>query len=132
VGLGRFGVLCRHKSDRYYLATVTDDGKYEVAKVTRAGKRVIDEGAVQSMREASVSVIEFACTGGQAGMPVRLDLVVNGAVITSAEDTLQPLLISGGVGLFAETDAASPDPFTGSSNQPDLEVVFEDFYIWTR
>ena len=65
-------------------------------------------------------------------MPVRLDLVVNGALIASAEDTLQPLLVSGGVGLFAETDAPSPDPFTRSGNQPDIEVVFEDFYVWTR
>ena len=132
VGLGQFGVLCRHKSDRFYLATVTDDGNYQIAKATRAGKRVITEGAVRSMRRANVSVLEFGCTGGQSGTPVRLDLLVNGSLVATVEDTLQPLFTSGGVGLYAEAGTGSSDPFTGTRDQPDTEVAFEDFYVWTR
>jgi hypothetical protein len=132
VAQGRFGALCRHRSDRYYLATLTDDGNYQVAKVTRAGKRIISEGRVEVMRQANVSVIEFACTGGHSGTPVGLDLVVNGTLVVSVVDTLQPLLTLGGVGLYAETGASSSDPFSGSSDQPNLEVAFEDFYVWTR
>jgi hypothetical protein len=123
VSLGRFGVICRHRSERYYLASITDAGNYQLAKVTGAGKRVLDEGFIGSMRQATVSVVELACTGGEPGSTVRLDLVVNGRSIANVEDKLQPLLRSGGVGVYAET---------GTDGEPDLDVAFEDFYVWTR
>ena len=63
VGLGRFGVLCRHKSDRYYVATITDNGKYEVSKVTRAESE-------SSRKAPSSPCVRRACPSSGSLVPV--------------------------------------------------------------
>ena len=49
----RFGLLCRHQPDRYYVAAVDDAGNYQIAKVTNAGKRIIGEGWMSSLSDSA-------------------------------------------------------------------------------
>lgn len=120
-----FGLLCRHQPDRYYVAAVDDAGDYQIAKVTNAGKRIIGEGSTLSVSESAVSVLQLTCTGGESGTPVTIALRVNEELVDTEEDSLQPLLGSGGVGLFVETSDLAQD-------EPALEIAFEDFMVWTR
>lgn len=129
---GRFGLLCRQQRDRYYVAAIDANGEYEIAKVSSAGKRIIITGGVPSATAANVSVLELICTGGASGAPVTLTLRVNGDLIVTETDSLEPLLKSGRPGLFAEIGTSTPDPFSQSEKQPSLEATFEDFMVWTR
>jgi hypothetical protein len=129
---GRFGLLCRQRRDRYYMATVDINGEYQIAKASSAGKRTLITGNIPSETAANVLVLELICTGGQAGSPVTLALRINGEQVTTKEDPLEPLLESGRPGLYAETGAVSTDPFAPPEARPSLEVAFEDFMVWTR
>jgi hypothetical protein len=128
----RYGLLCRQQRDRYYLAAISANGEYQIAKVSSAGKRIIIADNLPSATAANVSVLELICTGGASGQPVTLTLRVNGDQIITKTDALQPLLGSGRPGLFAEIGTSTPDPFSQSEKQPSLEAAFEDFMVWTR
>lgn len=128
----RFGLLCRQQRDRYYLAAISANGEYQIAKVSSAGKRIIIDGNIPSETAAAVSVLELICTGGESGTPVTITLRVNGDQVVTGEDSLQPLLSSGRPGLFAEMGDPTSDIFSPSQEHPSLEVAFEDFMAWTR
>lgn len=127
-----FGLFCRQQRDRYYFGAVNGDGEYQIAKVTKAGPRTLGKGLASAMTESAVSVLELICLGGGSGGSVTIALRVNGVPVGTHEDALQPLLRSGGVGIMAETGDASQDPLADSERRPSLEVVFEDFMVWTR
>jgi hypothetical protein len=118
-GNGLFGIQCRRGARGYYFLGIARGGRYEISKVTPAGKRVLDSGPFTTTEGSEVYTLQAHCMGGGNGQPLLLTLFVNDKEVGSTSDSIRPVFQSGQVGLAIMSVDISP-----------LEAQFENFVVW--
>jgi caspase domain-containing protein len=118
-GNGLFGIQCRRSAKGYYFLGIASGGRYEISKVTPAGKRVLDSGAYNTTEGSEVYTLQAHCVGGGNGQPLVLVLFVNNQEVGSTTDSIRPVFESGQIGLAIISVDISP-----------LEAEFDNFVVW--